>query len=135
MKRGPKSGAAASAAALDKARSCWGQEPPAEIVALAEACGKRTARAVAAALGYSPAVISHVLANKYPGDVALVFAKIRGALMGHTVSCPVLGEIGIDRCLAEQGKPFGTANPTRVRLHRACPRCPNRRDQMEASDV
>jgi hypothetical protein len=132
MRRGPRAGAASSTDFLARAVSAWGEPTPPEVVALAEACAARTARAVSGELGYSPAVISHVLAAKYPGDTQLVFAKIRGALMGETVSCPVLGEIGRDRCLAEQKRPFSAANPARVRLHRACPRCPNRR---EVADV
>ena len=128
MKRGPKIGAAASVDYVAKARAAWGEPTPAEILALAEACAARTGRAVASELGCSPALISHLLAAKYPGDVRLVFAKVRGALMGETVSCPVLGEIGRDRCLSAQKAPFSAANPARVRLHRACPRCPNRRE-------
>ena len=80
-------------------------------------------------LGYSDAVISHVLGNKYPGDVARVLATVRGALMGETVLCPILGEIGRDRCFREQATPFAATNSTRARLSHACKTCPNRQQK------
>lgn len=115
--------------AVAKARAAWGESAPAEVVALAEACRAQTSQAVAKRLGYSGAVVSHVLANKYPGDMAKVFATIRGALLGEVVLCPILGEIGRDRCLAEQSTPFAATNSTRARLFHACRRCPNRQQK------
>lgn len=109
-----------------KARAAWGDSMPAEVAALAKACGAQTSQVVAKRLGYSGAVISHVLAAKYPGDIAKVFATIRGALLGETVTCPILDEIGRDRCLAEQSRPFQATNSTRARLFHACRVCPNR---------
>lgn len=117
---------------IAKARAAWGEAIPAEVLILAEACKARTSRAIAQQLGYSDAVISHVLANKYPGDVAKVFLKIRGALMGETVMCPILDEIGRDRCLTEQAKPFAATNSTRARLFHACRTCPNRQQKDAA---
>lgn len=114
---------------IAKARAAWGEEMPKEIAALAEACWAETSRAVARRLGYSDAVVSHVLARKYPGDVAKVFATIRGALMGETVLCPVLDEISLDRCLVEQATPFAATNSTRARLFHACRRCPHRQQK------
>jgi hypothetical protein len=114
---------------IAKARAAWGETIPAEVLILAEACKGRTSRAVAQQLGYSDAVISHVLAKKYPGDVGKVFAKIRGALMGEMVMCPILDEIGRDRCLTEQAKPFAATNSTRARLFHACRTCPNRQQK------
>lgn len=115
--------------AVAKARAAWGEELPAEIAALATACRRETSRAIARRLDYSDAVVSHVLANKYPGDMAKVFAKIRGALMGETVMCPILDEIGRDRCLSEQAKPFAATNSTRARLFHACKSCLNRQQK------
>jgi hypothetical protein len=114
---------------LSKALAAWGPDMPDEVLALATACRDRTSRAVAAQLGYSDAVVSHVLASKYPGDLAKVFVKIRGALMGETVMCPVLAEIGRDRCLSEQATPFAATNSTRARLYHACKTCPNRQQK------
>jgi hypothetical protein len=129
MKRGRNSGWSGHMDPLEKALAAWGEAMPPEVRALALACRAQTARAVAERLGYSGAVISHVLAKKYPGDIARVFVTIRGAFMGETAECPVLGEISKDQCLNHQGKPFSTANPARARLYRACRRCPNRQQK------
>lgn len=114
---------------VSKARAAWGESIPAEVVALAEACKQHTARVAAQRLGYSDAVISHVIAGKYAGDMDKVRAKIRGAFMGETVMCPVLDEIGRDRCLSEQAKPFAATNSTRARLFHACKTCPHRQQK------
>lgn len=112
-----------------KARAAWGESIPAEVIILAEACKAETSQRVAKRLGYSGATISYVLSRKYPGDLDRVFATIRGALMGETVMCPILGEIGRDRCLTEQAKPFAATNSTRARLFHACRTCPNRQQK------
>jgi hypothetical protein len=129
MNRGPLPGSPGKLDAVAKARGAWGETIPAEVLALAEACKAVTSRAVAKRLGYSDAVVSHVLAAKYPGDMAKVFATIRGALMGEVVLCPILDEIGRDRCLSEQAKPFAATNSTRARLFHACKTCPNRQQK------
>lgn len=136
MKRGPQPGSPiARMRPIDKARDAWGGVPPAEIEALALACERSTAKAVAAQLGYSGALISHLLARKYPGDVDLAFAKIRGVLMGEQVECPILGTIGSKRCLDEQKRPFAATNSTRARLFHACAACPNNRKNQEKADA
>lgn len=104
---------------LARARAGWG-DPPDWIVALAMACAAESQTAVAAKLGVSGSMISSALANRYPGDMAKLEARVRGALMGATVDCPVLGEIGRDRCIASQGKQFSAASSVVVRLYRAC---------------
>lgn len=129
MNRGPIPGAPGRLDAVAKATAAWGEAMPAEILALAEACKAQTSRALARRLGYSDGVVSHVLANRYPGDMAKVFATIRGALMGEVVMCPILDEIGRDRCLAEQATPFAATNSTRARLFHACKTCPNRQQK------
>jgi hypothetical protein len=122
MKRGPQSDFVA------KARGAWGDGVPAWVIVLAGECNRTSGSAVAKRLGYSPAVVSHVIANTYPGDIRRVEEKVRGALMGVTVDCPVLGEIGLDRCLDEQRKPFSGTSSIRSRLFRACRSgCPHSR--------
>lgn len=133
MRRGPAPGTVAinRADALAKAEASWGTALPEEVRALAIACRADTARAVAKRLGYSDAVVSHVLANRYPGDIDRVFAAIRGALMGEKVLCPILDEIGRDRCLTEQKRPFAATNSIRARLFLACQSCKNRQQRQE----
>lgn len=130
MKRGPRPGAT-PVDFMAKARAAWGASLPEEVRVLAEACNGATASAAALRIGYSAAVVSHVLGNKYAGDMGMVLARIRGALMAETVMCPVLGEIGRDRCLTEQKRPFAATNSTRGRLYHACKTCPNHRKNFE----
>ena len=114
---------------VEKAEAAWGTPLPRELAVLAAACKAESSRALAKRVGYSEATISYVLARKYAGDLDKVFAKIRGALMGETVMCPILDEIGRDRCLSEQAKPFAATNSTRARLFHACRTCPNRQQK------
>lgn len=116
---------------LAKAEAAWGADIPPEIIVLAQAVAERSGKEVARQIGYSPALVSYVLGNKYPGDMTSVLAKIRGALMGEVVGCPVLGEIGRDRCIQEQKTPFHASNSTRARLFHACKTCPQARKTGE----
>lgn len=126
MNRGPTPGRAAPIDYLAKALAAWGQEAPIWIVALAEEANRTTASAAADRVGYGASTISQVLSGTYRGDMGAVEAKIRGALLGATVGCPVLGEIGLDQCRREQKTPFRATNSTRAALRRACKSCPNR---------
>lgn len=103
----------------EKAALAWGSLPDwvAELARLADARGLT---ATAAKIGYSTAVVSQVIGGKYPGDLTKVEERVRGALMGLTVACPVLGEIGRDVCLSTQAQPFAVTNSTRTRVYRAC---------------
>jgi hypothetical protein len=83
-------------------------------------CAETSQARVADKIGYSPAVISTVLKGTYAGDLTAVEKAVRGAFMGATVDCPVLGAIASNRCLEEQRKPFAATNPHRVTLYRAC---------------
>lgn len=87
---------------VEKARQAWGDPLPDWVLALAEEADRVTAIKIAKRLGYSNAVISYVLSNKYPGDVEGVGEKVRGALLGATVMCPVFGEMARDYCLSQQ---------------------------------
>jgi len=113
---------------IEKAALAWGEAMPEEVRILATFADARSATKAAEAIGYSPAVVSHLFANRYPGDLPNVFERIRGALMGHEVTCPVLGDIRRDRCLDEQAKPFAASSAARARLYRACRTgCPHSR--------
>ncbi|WP_020179678.1 hypothetical protein [Methylopila sp. M107] len=119
MRRGPKAGAAA----IDyvaKARDAWRGAAPDWILALAAEASRSSGKAVADRLGYSSSVISTALANAYPGDLGRLEEIVRGALMGASVDCPELGEIGRDQCLREQREPFRATSAFRVRLFHAC---------------
>ncbi|WP_435100793.1 helix-turn-helix domain-containing protein [Arhodomonas sp. AD133] len=98
------------------------------VAALRAACERRSQTKVARDLGYSPAVISQCLRGTYRGNVSRVREAVEGALMGHTVDCPVLGELPRDACLRHQEREFAATNPARVQLYYACRSgCPHSR--------
>jgi hypothetical protein len=102
------------------ARRNWGDALPDWVVTLAEEATRTNGVAAAKRLGYSPAVVTQVINATYKGDLGAVEQKVRGALMGIEVDCPILGEIGRDRCLDEQGKKFRGTSAIRTRLYNAC---------------
>ena len=116
----------------DKATAAWGDAMPDWIGELADTAGRLGLNACAKKLGYSPSVVSQAIAAKYAGDLTKVETKVRGALMGETVDCPVLGAIGRDRCLDWQGKPRAVTNALRSQVYRACRSgCPHSRLKRE----
>lgn len=117
---------------LEKVDAAWGDAAPIWVRELATEANRTTQASTARKIGYSSAVLSHVFGNNYPGDMSKVEAKVRGALMGETVMCPVVGEIGRDRCLNEQAMPMTGASSIRAKLYRACRSgCPNSRINRE----
>lgn len=111
-----------------KAKAAWGDALPDWVEELARLAAAHSVKHAAERIGYSMAVVSNVVANKYAGDLVRVAEKVRGALMGMTVDCPVVGEIGRDRCLDEQRMPFSAASSVRAKLYRACRNgCPHSR--------
>ncbi len=97
-----------------------GIDDPVWLTELREQCHRKGQANVAKLIGYSPAVVNQVLQGKNPGRVDKVERAVRGAFMGETCFCPVMGEIPADRCLAIQKQPFASTNPQRVKLYRAC---------------
>lgn len=75
---------------------------------------------VALEIGYSHALVSQVINGKYSGDLNSVERAVRGAYLGDTVNCPVMGELESNRCMQFQKEPFTATNPVRVKRFRAC---------------
>ena len=112
--------------ALSVAEAAHGLDLPDWIRALAEECDHLgSQRAAAEAIGYSAAVVNQVLKGTYRGDLRKVEDTVRGAFLGETVLCPVLGALTKDRCRENQSLPFAATNRVRVRLHQECPDCPH----------
>lgn len=112
----------------DKAALAWGQQVPDWVAELAQMATNQGLNACAERLDCSSTTLSQTINNKYPGDLSKLEAKVRGALMGETVICPILGKIGRDRCLLSQALPKAVTNSVRTRLYRACRSgCPNSR--------
>jgi len=99
---------------------------PIWITELRDQCVKLGRKQVANEIGYSVTAISQVLNGKYPGDLGRVEQSVRGAYMGATVLCPVLGELEKQKCFKHQ-RNKQAVNPMRVQLYRACNSgdCPN----------
>lgn len=119
MTRGPLPGVPTGADFVAKAEAAWG-DPPEWVVALAQAASQSTLKATAFRIGYSAPVVSQVISASYRGSLPQVEDRVRGALMGLTVDCPILGEIGRDRCLDEQRSPFRATSAMRAQLWHAC---------------
>lgn len=131
MNRGPAPGRTRTDF-VARARDAWGGDIPDYVLIVAEEANRSSISAVAKRVGYSAAVISEVIGNKYRGDMDRVVGTIRGALMGVTVSCPVLGDVGRNRCLDEQRRPYSPTSSLRARLYRACRGgCPHARHTGE----
>lgn len=105
---------------VQKAQAAWGAFPPDWIQALAEEADRITATKAAKNIGYSSAVLSHVFANNYKGDMGAVEQKVRGALLGVKVMCPVYGEIGRDQCLDLQKVQPPFSSEASSRCYRSC---------------
>jgi hypothetical protein len=117
-----------------RATAAYEGAPEEWILALAEACDRESQSAAARKIGMSLTTVSEVLANKYKADPKRVRETVMGALMGSTVSCPVLGDdLPRDRCIIFQKQDFAASNPQRVQLWRACPTCKNYRGQRKAA--
>lgn len=88
---------------------------------------------VAKVLGYSPAVINQVLKGTYKGDIKKVEQKVRGAFLGETVGCPILGELERNKCIEHQNAKYSSVNRLAVQLYRKCPTCPYNQKTTETS--
>lgn len=102
-----------------KARNRW-IDVPDWVEELARLVDREGLKGAEKRVGYSPATISQVLSNNYAGVVRNVEERVRGALMGMTVDCPVKGEMGRDVCLNWQAKPFAPTSSDRARMYHAC---------------
>lgn len=114
--------------ALEKAQLAWGAGLPDWVMVLASACDTTTQSEVTSRVPYSAATLSYVIANKYKGDLGKVEQAVRGALMGKTVLCPLVGELATDTCLGHQRAKWAPHNPQRIAFWKACRSgCPHSR--------
>ncbi len=122
MKRGPRPGIqnGDDRNMFEKAVEAWAGDQPDWVEELALLADREGLKAAGKAISYSPAVVSEVLRKKYAGDIERVTEKVRGALMGVVVECPILGEITRDLCLDHQKAPYAATNSLRPKLYRAC---------------
>jgi hypothetical protein len=82
--------------------------------------------AVSKAMGVSKTTISQLVNGKYGADTAKMQLLVESVYMGHTVNCPVLGEIPKHKCMAHQNTKHVGSQPNAIRLWKACRSdCPN----------
>ena len=113
---------------LIKASEAWGDKMPDWVHTLASCCDQSSQKSLSRQIGYSTTVVNQVIGNKYPGDLSAVKQSVEGALMGHTVDCPELGEMKANICLENQSRKFSSTNHIRIRLYKACRNgCPHSR--------
>ncbi|MCC3246179.1 transcriptional regulator [Methylocystis sp. WRRC1] len=117
---------------LATAREAYGDALPDWVEELAKYASQTSGVQAAKRIGYSSSVVTSICRGKYAGDIASVEGSVRGALMGAMVICPVLGEIGRDQCLQEQGKKFVGSSAARTALYHECRNgCPHSRIRNE----
>tara|TARA_R110002094_G_scaffold160396_11_gene145829 strand:- start:1317 stop:1691 length:375 start_codon:yes stop_codon:yes gene_type:complete len=112
---------------MEMAIEAWGNVPD-WVSALVDACDAKGAsqNKVAKRLGFSAPVVSQVLRREYPGNMGNVEKRVRAIYTPGTITCPALGPIGSEDCLnwQDNAKALITANPIKVRMYRACRKCP-----------
>lgn len=104
---------------VEKAEAAW-RPAPDWVKRLAREADDTGQPATAKRIDYSVSTVSQIISNSYRGDLPRVEEMVRGALMSATVECPVLGEIGRNRCLREQDEPFRATSAYRAQLYHAC---------------
>lgn len=90
------------------------------LVVLREAVAASSLNAVGKQIGYSGAMLSAVLSGTYKASLDRIQKAVEGGLMGVSVKCPVVGDIGRQKCIEHQRTPFAATNPMRVKLYHAC---------------
>ena len=121
---------------LEIAVAAYGDGLPDWIEALARLATDTNATVAAKRIGYSSSLLSSLFRGTYAGDLDKLERKVRGVLMGVNVDCPVLGEIGADQCLDEQGKKHVGTSAVRTSLYHACRSgCPHSRIALQGGDA
>jgi len=111
---------------VDTAQVAWAGQAPEWVMALAAECASSSQNRVAVRMGRSASLVSQVLRNKYPGDLTAVEEAFNGAFRSITIACPALGPISPRACgdWRRSAAAFHNTNAMRVRMYRACHRCP-----------
>lgn len=119
-----------SGSALDRAAAAWGDPPPDWVAALAAECDATSQNKAAARIGVSSAVVSQVLAAKYPGNLAGVEARVRAILLSETVNCPAMGVMDLSVCheWRAKAKDYRPTSSLRGKMFDACAGCPKNKE-------
>lgn len=89
--------------------------------ALRAECERTSQARVAVRIGVSPGTVSQVLSGNYGADTARIARRVRGALLGETVECPVALEMPLHKCQEIQERKAGAGgNPIYARAQLCC---------------
>lgn len=118
---------------ITTARAAWGDELPAWVLLLAEACDRGSQKRASVVIGYSGPTVNQVLQNKYKGDYLAVEMAVRGSLERARVRCPSLPDelnmssIPLSSCLDTQKRrlPWSGRWPEKERMPGCDLGCPN----------
>ena len=78
---------------------------------------------VARRIGRSAAAINQIIKGSYSGNPEAILELVAAEYGNDVVDCPVMGEVALSQCLESRNRPFSAANPTRVKLYKACRAC------------
>lgn len=118
---------------VEIARAAWGADLPDWIEGLARECAASSQNQVAKRMNRSASLISSVLRGKYRGSMEAVEEIYRGVFEKAVVVCPSLGTIPANECRdwQRQALRFVNVDSMRVRMYRACHRCPKFKGEKE----
>lgn len=121
---------------VEIAEDAWAEDLPEWVAALAAECAATSQNRVARRLGVSGSMISQVLRRKYPSDLTPLEERFLGSYRNARVECPALGLVPLNECRVwrEKARSFAAGNPLRLRMYRACARCPRNASAKEAAD-
>lgn len=80
--------------------------------------------AIARQLGISASALNQLLHGNYKAAPDAILQRVREVFGSEIVACPVLGDIPLGRCSEERKHPM-LVNSIKVRLFRACQKCPH----------
>ena len=91
------------------------------LLALRAEVARTTQARVAERLGLSEGTVSQVLSGQYKAATQRIERRVRGALMGETVDCPVALEMPMHVCQGIQDRAGGRfGNPVHARAWLCC---------------
>lgn len=110
---------------MNVALDAW-TEAPEWIIALVRACDETSQNKVAQRVGITASTVSQAIRKSYKGNLNNIEARVRAVYLSGDVACPALGSITGEVCMKwrDKSRVLQSSTPNRVRMFRACRRCP-----------
>lgn len=118
---------------VQTAEEAWGDALPEWVASLAAECAASSQSKVAKKMGKSSSAINRVLHNTYGADTSVLEEAFLGVFRNARIECPALGTMPIHECRIWRAKAreFAAGNPLRLRMYRACARCPRNQKEVD----